>query len=63
MFDRFNTTMLIVVNVISLLVHIYSIEYMKEDAHLPRFLSYVSLFTFFMIVLVTGNNFLILFLG
>lgn len=63
MFDRLNTTMLLVVNIISLLVHLYSFEYMKQDPHLPRFLSFISLFTFFMIVLVTGDNLLILFLG
>jgi NADH:ubiquinone oxidoreductase subunit 5 (subunit L)/multisubunit Na+/H+ antiporter MnhA subunit len=55
--------MLVVVNIISALVHLYSIDYMAEDPHLGRFMSYISLFTFFMILLVTGKNFAILFLG
>jgi len=63
LFDTLNTVMLLIVNIISLFVHIYSLEYMKEDPHLSRFMSYLSLFTFFMIILVTGNNFVILFLG
>lgn len=63
LFDRFNLSMLFVVNSVSWAVHLYSINYMCEDPHLPRFLSYVSLFTFFMIILIIGNNFLLLFLG
>jgi NADH:ubiquinone oxidoreductase subunit 5 (subunit L)/multisubunit Na+/H+ antiporter MnhA subunit len=55
--------MLVVVNTVSALVHIYSTSYMDEDPHLSRFMSYLSLFTFFMIILVTGDNFLQLFLG
>ena len=55
--------MLFVVNVISALVHLYSMDYMAHDPHLPRFMSYLSLFTFFMLVLVTGDNFVLLFLG
>jgi NADH:ubiquinone oxidoreductase subunit 5 (subunit L)/multisubunit Na+/H+ antiporter MnhA subunit len=55
--------MLVVVNTVSALVHMYSSSYMDEDPHLSRFMSYLSLFTFFMIILVTGNNFLQLFLG
>jgi NADH-ubiquinone oxidoreductase chain 5 len=55
--------MLIVVLFISLLVHIYSIEYMKEDPFLIRFLSYLSLFTFFMLVLITAGNYLQMFVG
>ena len=62
-FDSLTSTMLIVVTFISSLVHIYSTEYMKEDPHLYRFMSYLSLFTFFMLVLVTANNFLQLFVG
>ena len=53
--------MLLVVNVVSAFVHLYSLDYMKEDPHLARFMAYLSLFTFFMIVLVTGKNFVILF--
>lgn len=55
--------MLILVTTVSALVHIYSTEYMGEDPHLPRFMSYLSLFTFFMIVLVTSDNLLQLFIG
>jgi len=55
--------MLLVVNIISALVHLYSTDYMSHDPHLPRFMSYLSLFTFFMLMLVTGDNFVILFLG
>lgn len=55
--------MLIVVSFISLLVHIYSIDYMKTDPHFPRFLAFLSIFTFFMLVLVTSGNLLQLFLG
>jgi len=46
-FDSLTVTMLIVVTFISSLVHIYSLEYMGHDPHLPRFMSYLSLFTFF----------------
>ena len=63
MFDSLTVTMLVVVTLVSSLVHIYSIEYMKYDPHLPRFMSYISAFTFFMLVLITGDNFLQLFLG
>ena len=62
-FDPITSVMLIVVNTISLLVHIYSIDYMKIDPFLPRFMAYLSLFTWFMLILVTSDNFLQLFLG
>lgn len=55
--------MFIVVLTVSTLVHYYSSEYMAEDPHLPRFLSYLSLFTFFMFLLITANNLLGLFVG
>lgn len=55
--------MLVVVLTISCLVHLYSLEYMSEDPHLPRFMSYLSLFTFFMLILITSDNFVGLFLG
>jgi NADH-ubiquinone oxidoreductase chain 5 len=55
--------MLIVVTFVSSLVHIYSISYMFEDPHSPRFMCYLSIFTFFMLMLVTGDNFIQLFLG
>jgi len=55
--------MLVVVTFISSLVHLYSIEYMAFDPHIYRFMSYLSFFTFFMLVLITGNNFVQLFVG
>lgn len=55
--------MLLVVNIVSCLVHMYSIEYMGHDPKLTRFMGYLSLFTFFMLVLVTADNFLQMFLG
>lgn len=62
-FDTLANIMLVVVTFISMLVHIYSVSYMYYDPHLIRFLSYLSLFTFFMLMLVTSGNFLQLFLG
>lgn len=62
-FDSLTCTMLVVVTFISVLVHLYSIEYMEQDPHLPRFMSYLSLFTFFMLILITANNFLQMFVG
>src|SRR5688500_14034807 len=55
--------MLVVVNTVSALVHVYSIGYMHEDPHRPRFFAYLSLFTFAMLMLVTADNFLQLFFG
>ena len=55
--------MLVVVTFVSALVHIYSIGYMSHDPHKPRFMSYLSLFTFSMLVLVVSDNFLQLFFG
>lgn len=55
--------MLIVVSFISLLVHIYSIDYMSKDPHFTRFLSFLSIFTFFMLILITSGNLMQLFLG
>ncbi|MGY8986393.1 MAG: NADH-quinone oxidoreductase subunit L, partial [Sphingomonadales bacterium] len=55
--------MLVVVTVISSLVHIYSIGYMSQDDHNPRFFAYLSFFTFAMLMLVTSNNFLQMFFG
>jgi proton-translocating NADH-quinone oxidoreductase chain L len=62
-FDSLTSIMLVVVTFISTLVHLYSTEYMENDPHLPRFMSYLSLFTFFMLILVTANNFLQMFVG
>jgi NADH-ubiquinone oxidoreductase chain 5 len=62
-FDSLTVSMLIPVLIVSSLVHIYSIGYMSHDAHNQRFFSYLSLFTFMMIILVTANNFLLMFVG
>ena len=62
-FDSLTVSMLIPVLIVSSLVHIYSIGYMSEDPHNQRFFSYLSLFTFMMIILVTANNFLLMFVG
>ena len=61
--DPLSSVMLVVITFISSLVHIYSIGYMHHDPHKPRFMSYLSLFTFSMLVLVTSDNFLQLFFG
>lgn len=61
--DSISAIMLCVVTFISSLVHFYSIEYMSEDPHIPRFMAYLSLFTFFMLMLITGDNFIQMFLG
>ena len=62
-FDSLTVSMLIPVLIVSSLVHIYSIGYMSEDPHKQRFFSYLSLFTFMMVVLVTANNYLVMFVG
>ena len=62
-FDSLTVSMLIPVLIISSLVHIYSIGYMNNDPHNQRFFSYLSLFTFMMIILVTANNYLLMFVG
>ncbi len=61
--DQLSSIMLVVVTLVSSIVHIYSIGYMSHDPHQPRFMSYLSLFTFAMLVLVTSDNFLQLFFG
>tara|TARA_Y100000590_G_scaffold68738_1_gene74928 strand:- start:452 stop:2365 length:1914 start_codon:yes stop_codon:yes gene_type:complete len=61
--DALSSVMLVVVTLISALVHIYSIGYMSHDPHKPRFMSYLSLFTFAMLTLVTSDNFIQLFFG
>jgi len=61
--DNLSATMLTIVTFVSLIVHIYSIGYMADDPGYQRFFSYVSLFTFSMLMLVTANNFLQLFFG
>lgn len=62
-FDSLTVSMLIPVLIISSLVHLYSISYMGSDPHNQRFFSYLSLFTFMMIILVTANNYLLMFVG
>src|SRR6202158_3035982 len=61
--DTLTGVMLVVVNTISSLVHLYSIGYMDEDPYRPRFFSYLSLFTFAMLMLVTADNLVQLFFG
>ncbi len=61
--DPLSAVMLVVVTSISALVHIYSIGYMSDDPHKPRFMAYLSLFTFAMLMLVTSDNFIQLFFG
>ena len=63
MFDSLTVTMCVVVTFISSFVHLYSTEYMSHDPHLARFMCYLSLFTFFMLILVTGDNLVQMFLG
>tara|TARA_B100001093_G_scaffold116387_1_gene108736 strand:- start:2242 stop:4155 length:1914 start_codon:yes stop_codon:yes gene_type:complete len=61
--DPLSAVMLVVVTSVSALVHIYSIGYMSHDPHKPRFMAYLSLFTFAMLMLVTADNFIQLFFG
>ena len=61
--DPLTSVMLVVVNLISSIIHFYSIGYMEKDPHKPRFMAYLSLFTFAMLTLVTADNFLQLFFG
>nr|YP_010200491.1 NADH dehydrogenase subunit 5 [Edenia gomezpompae]UAJ48650.1 NADH dehydrogenase subunit 5 [Edenia gomezpompae] len=62
-FDSLTVSMLIPVLIVSTLVHIYSIGYMGHDPHNQRFFSYLSLFTFMMLILVTGDSYLVMFVG
>jgi NADH-quinone oxidoreductase subunit L len=61
--DQLTTVMLLVVTTLSSLIHIYSVGYMHGDKGYPRFFAYLALFTFFMLVLVMANNFLVMFVG
>ena len=63
MIDKLTAMMMVVVTFVSLLVHVYTIGYMEEDPGYQRFFSYISLFTFSMLMLVMSNNFLQLFFG
>lgn len=63
MIDRLTAVMMLIVTFVATAVHVYSIGYMRDDPGYQRFFSYVSLFTFAMLLLVTANNFLQLFIG
>ncbi len=62
-FDTLSAVMVVVVTWVSAGVHVYSVGYMSHDHSIPRFFSYLSLFTFFMLMLVTANNFVQMFFG
>ncbi len=61
--DSLTAVMLVVVTVVSAMVHVYSVGYMAHDHSIPRFMSYLSLFTFCMLMLVTADNFMQMFFG
>ncbi len=61
--DTLSVTMMLVITGIGTLIHIYAIGYMEGDSRFPRFFVYLNLFLFFMLILVTGNNFLVMFVG
>jgi proton-translocating NADH-quinone oxidoreductase chain L len=61
--DGLTASMLFIVTLISTLVHFYSLEYMENDPHIIKFMSYLSLFTFFMLMLITADNFIHMFVG
>lgn len=61
--DRLSVLMLLIVTGVGFLIHVYSIGYMKEDPGFNRFFAYMNLFVFFMLLLVLGSNYLILFIG
>ena len=61
--DPLSSIMFVIVSCISSIIHFYSIGYMNHDPHKPRFMSYLSLFTFSMLILVSADNFLQLFFG
>ena len=61
--DQLTAVMLVVVNTVSAVVHVYSIGYMSHDEHRPRFFAYLSLFTFAMLMLITADNFVQLYMG
>jgi len=63
LFDRLSAIMALIITGVGSLIHIYSVGYMHEDKGFTRFMSYLNLFIFFMLMLVLGNNFLMLFAG
>ena len=62
-FDSLTISVIATVLIISSLVHLYSIDYMASDPHNQRFFSYLSMFTFFMLILVAADNYFLMFLG
>ncbi len=62
-YDALTAVMVFVVSIVSFLIHVYSIGYMAHDPHIPRFFAYLSLFTFFMLALITADNLLQLYFG
>ncbi len=62
-FDTLTAVMVTVITVVSTMVHIYSVGYMADDNSKPRFMAYLSLFTFMMLMLVTADNFVQMFFG
>ncbi|MEC7491226.1 MAG: NADH-quinone oxidoreductase subunit L [Pseudomonadota bacterium] len=62
-FDTLTAVMVFVVTLVSSMVHVYSVGYMSHDPHIPRFMAYLSLFTFFMLMLVSADNLLQMFFG
>ena len=63
LFDSLTVSMLLPVLYISTVIHIYSIDYLSADPHNQRFFSYLSLFTFFMLLLASGANYFVMFVG
>jgi NADH-ubiquinone oxidoreductase chain 5 len=62
-FDSLTVSMFLAVLIVSFLVHIYSIEYMRDDPHKSRFFSYLSMFTWLMLILITADNYFLMFVG
>jgi NADH-ubiquinone oxidoreductase chain 5 len=63
LFDSLSISIISIILIVSIAVHIYSINYINEDPHPQRFMSYLSLFTFSIILLVSADNYLIIFVG
>ena len=63
LFDTLSITLLSCVLIVSTCVHLFSVDYLGHDPHQQRFMSYLSFFTFFMLILVAANNYLVLFVG
>jgi NADH-quinone oxidoreductase subunit L len=63
LYDQLSGLMLLIITGVGFLIHVYSIGYMKEDAGFNRYFSYLNLFVFFMLMLVLGSNYLVMFIG